>query len=266
MKKIMLIAAAAAGLVAMADGVESGVVGYTTMSLADTTNEGKYYIAGCQFSDTTTAGEDIPVRKLCTLADVTPGTYRTRNTDAPQLQLWTGNGYTTYYYISDANLVAGGSGTAWASGRNEAPDSAKFTIGNAFWLYLPKGTVTGSGSATFAGSVNLELLSKTFDVGNTEYIMMLNPYPVDLTFDMITTQGLTPRTYRNRNTDAPQIQVWTGAGYNTFYYISDATLADSTKGTAWASGRNAATGVVAGVGCGFWVKSATTGTITISCP
>ena len=33
MKKIMLIAAAAAGLVAMADGVESGVVGYNTVTI-----------------------------------------------------------------------------------------------------------------------------------------------------------------------------------------------------------------------------------------
>ena len=32
-KKIMLIAAAAAGLVAMADGVESGVVGFNTVTI-----------------------------------------------------------------------------------------------------------------------------------------------------------------------------------------------------------------------------------------
>jgi len=33
MKKIMLIAVAAAGLVAMADGVESGVVGFNTVTI-----------------------------------------------------------------------------------------------------------------------------------------------------------------------------------------------------------------------------------------
>ena len=78
MKKIMLIAAAAAGLVAIADGVESGVVGYNTVTIdkqwtimsvnftkpdgtAMTINEAFPYVAGMS-QGTSGAGDEINIQ------------------------------------------------------------------------------------------------------------------------------------------------------------------------------------------------------------
>ena len=78
MKKIMLIAAAAAGLVAMADGVESGVVGYNTVTIdkqwtimsvnftkpdgtAMTINEAFPYVEGMT-QGTSGAGDEIQIQ------------------------------------------------------------------------------------------------------------------------------------------------------------------------------------------------------------
>ena len=56
---------------------------------------------------------------------------------------------------------------------------------------------------------------------------------------------------------APQIQVQSTAGYNTYYYLNDAYIeaTDSTK-QGWADGAGNYVEPTVAVGAGFWVKSA----------
>ena len=277
MKKVMFATALAAfcGAV-MADGsIESqNIVGYNTITIADTSTKDQFYIAGCQFKDANSAGQTIAVSDLVKFTGVTPGTVKTK-ASAPQLQVWNpaADAYSwKYYYVSDATLQAGGTGTAWipVSGKIETTDTV--ALGTAFWLKVPQGKADGgTATATFAGEVLTDAKTKTFTVGkDNEYCLIINPFPVALTIDMLSASGLVPATVKTK-ASAPQIQVWdqSAEGYaKKFYYVSDANLTAGGTGTAWipVSGKNQATGTIADVGCGFWVKSSAEATLTITIP
>ena len=276
MKKLMFALVAAGAAAVMADAIESqNIVGYNTITIADTSAKDQFYIAGCQFKDANSAGQTIAVSDLVKFTGVTPGTAKTKSTAAPQLQVWdpAANGYLLkYYYVSDATLQAGGTGIGWipAAGKIETTDTV--ALGTAFWLKLPKNSANGgTGTATFAGEVLTSAKTKTFTIGkDNEYYLIINPFPVALTIDMVTASGLVPATVKTK-TLAPQIQVWDQAaeGYTKkFYYVSDAALIAGGTGTAWipSAGKNEATGTIADVGCGFWVKSSAEATLTITIP
>ena len=64
-------------------------------------------------------------------------------------------------------------------------------------------------------------------------------------------------------TDAPQIQVWNGTGYDMYFYINDA--GDNYDETGWAGlDGYVATGVVADSTKGMWIKAPQAGTITFN--
>ena len=253
MKKIMLIAAAAAGLAVMADGVESGIVGYNTISIA----ANSWYLIGTQFKDVTSETDAIPINKLCSVNGVEAGTFANRN-DALQMQVYNGTGYTTYYYISDAT---GATGPCWTNTRRALADTVTLPLGSAFWMKTPV-TVQDGANVLVAGGVKMDATTKDVSVGASEWTQVANPFPVELTLGSLTTSGLTAGTFANRN-NAPQIQVYNGVGYTTYYYISDATGA---TGNTWTNTRRALadTTVLASVGQGFWVKSSVVGTLTFA--
>ena len=233
------------GAVLADSAVESGTVGYSTTSI----EAGKFYMIATQFQGVNGTAGTIAINDLVKLTNVTPGTFSTRTTTAPHIQVWNGSGYKHYYYISDATLADSTKGNAWASARSATTDTIE--LGKAFWFT--------------AISVESDAdPSKSVSVGDSAFVMVGNPFPTALTFDMLTTTGITPGTFATRTTAAPHIQVWNGTGYKHYYYISDATLPDSTKGNAWAAARSAATGTLAEVGQGFWVQSATAGTLTMT--
>ena len=182
--------------------------------------------------------------------------FSQRTTSAAQIQYWTGSGYAYFYYISDAT---GQSGDCWASGKSLA--TRKIPVGAGFWFKTPE-TISSGATASFAGAVISSDAAKDIDVGGTQWVMVSNPFPVPLTGNMITTSGLVASTFAKRTTDAPQMQVWTGAGYKYYYYISDAT---GQTEDCWASGKTrVTTAVLADVGQAFWVKSSTAGKLSFN--
>ena len=209
-----------------------------------------------QFKTTGAETDEIAINDLVKLTNVTPGTFSTRTTAAPHIQVWNGTGYTHYFYISDA--TGGEASGCWA--RTKAKATEKISLGKGFWFSAP--SVEDGAVATFAGEVKSDANTKEIAIGNTEFVIVGNPFPVDLTFEKMTTKGLIPGTFSTRTTTAPHMQVWNGTGYTHYFYISDAT-GGSASGS-WARTKAAATGVFAKVGEGFWIQSASEGSITIS--
>jgi hypothetical protein len=255
MKKLMIAAAAAlCATVGLSNSVESAnVVGYMTTAIEGN----KWYLIGTQFKGVGKATDEIPINNLCSITGVEPATFATKNTGL-QIQVYNGVGYTIYSYISDAT---GATGPCWTNSRRPLADTVTIPLGTAFWLKTPA-TVSEGASITVAGAVKTDATSVTVTVGENEWTQVANPFPTDLTISMITTEGLTPATFATKNS-GPQIQVYNGVGYTIYSYISDATGA---TGPCWTNTRRplADSSVIAQAGKGFWVKSASSGTLTIS--
>ena len=238
-------------MTAKADVQSANTVGFNTI----TVEAGKWYMIGTQFKGIGEASGEIAINDLVKLSNVPASTFSKRTTDAPQIQFWNGTTYAYYYYISDASSQTE---PVWATGKTKA--TAKFPLGKGFWFKAPPSVDTGA-TMTFAGEVMLDATSIDIDIGTTEWVMISNPFPTELTWDMITTSGVQPSTFSKRTTEAPQMQVWTGDTYKYYYYISDAS---GQSEPVWASGKTKASGVAAAIGGAFWVKSSTAGKLTIS--
>ena len=251
MKKLMFTAAAAlCATVGLA--IESAnTVGYNTTSVA----ADSWYMVATQFKGVGQTTDVMPVNQLCGVSGIDAVTFANRN-NGLQIQVYNGTGYTIYYYISDAT---GATGPVWANTRRPVADTVTIPLGSAFWLKTPA-TVGADASVTVAGEVKTDAKTKTIDVGASEWTQVANPFPTDLTIEMITTTGLTPATFATRNS-GPQIQVYNGSGYTIYYYISDATGA---TGPVWANTRRPSTGKIANAGQGFWVKSSSAGSLTFT--
>ena len=180
------------------------------------------------------------------------GGYDTMLTDAPQLQVWTGNGYALYYYINDAGDNMDESGWADGSGYIAAGTVA---CGTGYWYKAPgeASTFTLPGQVLDAATVTKNITANHFD-------LIGNPYPTNLRLTEISST-FKPGVYDTMLTDAPQLQVWTGNGYALYYLINDA--GDNMDETGWADGSGyIATGVVADPTKGMWIKSPEAGSIT----
>ena len=258
-KKIMAVATAVVGTVAMADGiVSSSVVGYSTQGIAG----GKLNCVSLQFADVGGSGDVASIANLST-SGLTAGVYDTMSTDAPCIMIYDGvGGYNYYYYISDAYDADGNETTAWADTNGDAVDSTE-TLGTGFWLRIPEATCS-TGSLTEAGEVS-SAATTTIDIA-AGLTLAGNPYPTALSMSNVVTAGLVAGSYDTMSTDAPCIMIYDGVGgYNYYYYISDAYDADGNETTAWAdTNGDEATGNIATTGEGFWVRSASAGTLTFS--
>ena len=214
-------------------------------------------MVGTQFKGVGQTDGVIPVNQLCQVSGVDAVPFASRN-NGLQIQVYNGSGYTTYFYISDAT---GATGPCWTNSRRPLADSVTINLGSAFWLKTPA-TVAANATATIAGEVKMDAKTATVAVGSAEWTQVASPFPVDLTMGMITAEGLTAGTFADRN-NAPQIQVYNGSGYTTYFYISDATGA---TGPCWTNSRRplAENSVIAAAGKGFWVKASMAGTLTFT--
>ena len=239
--------------VSLAELASANIVGYTTTPIEGN----KWYMIGTQFKGVGQGNSVIPVNQLCNVTGVDAVPFETRN-NGLQIQVYNGSGYTTYFYISNAT---GATGPCWTNSRRPLADSVTVNLGSAFWLKTPA-SVAANASATIAGEVKTDATTASATVGESEWTQVACPFPVDLTMGMISTEGLTPGTFADRN-NAPQIQVYNGSGYTTYFYISDATEATAP---CWTNSRRplAETATVAAAGKGFWVKASMSGTLTFT--
>ena len=254
MKKLMFAMAAAAGLMAFGEGIESNnTVGYSTTSVAADT----WYMAGVQFTDTAT-GTGI------SLQDFMKGDFEATSFwdddlgDAPQVQIYGPGGYTAYYYFNDATAGANEI-TAWSDGNGDAVD-VTLSPGQALWFKNPSAAC----SVTFAGQVlaaGTKEVSCTADAWN----MIANPYPTPLALNSENiTWNVSPTSYWDDPLGAaPQIQIYGASGYTAYYYFSDAT-SGANEITAWADGNGDAVAISAPVGGALWFKASDATTVTFA--
>ena len=250
-QKLMMALAVCGAVLSVYGAVQSGIVGYNTISL----EAGKWYLVAPQFKDVASDTATVDLLSNVKFEGLTAVPFTSRASGA-QIQVFNpaSQSYTIYYYISDSK-----EGTAWARTKNNVPTEIPLSLGEGFWLKV--GGVDENGAAlTVQGSVYSET-SKTAEVGASgEWQILCNPYPVALDWSALTTAGIEAAPFANRATLCPQIQVYNASSqaYTIFYYISD-----SKEGIAWARTKNnLASGTMAEVGQAFWVKSPTTGTLT----
>ena len=235
--------------------VSSDIVGYATQSIAG----GKLNCAALQFAGI--GSENATLANLSS-AGLTPGVYDSMETEAPCIMIYNGVGYDYYYYISD-----GDDGTerfdltGWTDdGGNLAGEVGIPSTG--FWLRIPAATCT-EGTLTEAGVVeNDATATVTIAAGLT---LAGNPYPKALDLSAVVTTGLVAGVYDSMETEAPCIMIYNGVGYNYYYYIADGD--DGTERfdlTGWTDDGGNLVDVVAPAGVGFWLRSASAGSLTFA--
>ena len=228
----------------------SNIVGYATTPSQ---------IAANKFTLGTTSFEGVGQNAVVSISNLltttaAPGSYDTMDTSAPQLQVWTGNGYALYYYINDAGDNMDETGWSDANGYIASTTAA---CGTGYWYKVPQ---TAS-DYTLSGQV-LETSTVTKNITANHFDLIGNPYPTGLQLTTLTTT-LAPGSYDTMDTSAPQLQVWIGSGYALYYYINDA--GDNMDETGWSDANGyIATGVVADSTKGMWIKAPQAGTITFN--
>ena len=244
MKKIMLIAAAAAGLVASAE-VASGVVGYNTVTI-----DKQWTIMSVNF--TKPDGSAMTINEAFPYVEgMTQGTSGAGD----EIQIQNGTGGYDIYYMSNGRV---GKATYDTVGKWVADaDSSKAATrtlppGTAFW-YGAKNYSTPF-VVTVAGGV-ISDASKTIAI-NQQYTHIANPYPVPLKLNESIgfVEGMTQGT--SGAGDEIQIQNATG-GYD-IYYMSNGRVGKATYDTVgkWVADADSskATNDAIPVGKGAWYK------------
>ena len=257
MKKIMLIAAAAAGFVAIADGVASGIVGYNQVTLKPGWN-----MLAVNYDAT---ADDNGIA----LQDLFPGEANglkggTGTGTADYLNVWENGDYTSYYL----SYTTKGSNTSknwkWVTAAGVVTN-VKFKPGTAFWYYSRN---VEDKSISFAGAVPVKA-SDTVEIANG-WNMLGNTFTSGLDLNNMGTEywaGSGAKGGTGTGT-ADYLNVWENGDY-TSYYLSYTTKGSNTsKNWKWVN----ASGVVpsndqVGLGGGTWYYHRGTGfTLSIDRP
>ena len=204
MKKLMVVAAVAAGLVASGDGIESAnTVGYqtTTVKANDMT------MIGIQFTDTGST-DCIAINSI--KGEFTAGLS---SGEADNLYVWDSvNGYTTYFFYRGEEPDAAYD-YKWYDVNNDAePTTDKIAPGQAMW-YVRLGTAM---DVTFCGEVLGS--DKALPVKANDMTMFCSPYPTAIPIQAIDvanpTAGLT-------SGEADNLYVWDATnGYTVYYFFA----------------------------------------------
>ena len=171
-------------------------------------------------------------------------------------------GYDNYYFISDAYDADGNEVTGWANFSGDLADD-EIVVGTGFWMSIPE-ALCSTGLMTEAGQV-LTAATATIDIA-TGLTLAANPFPKALNLASAITSGIEPGIYDTMESEAPCLMIYDGnAGYDNYYYISDAFDADGNEVTGWANfSGDIVYDDVAPAGTGFWVSSPSAGTMTFS--
>ena len=202
MKKLMFVAAVAAGLVASGDGIESAnTVGYqtTTVKANDMT------MIGIQFTDTgSTDGISINSIKGDFTAGLSSG-------EADNLYVWDATkGYTVYFFYRGEDPDPAYD-YKWYDLENDAePTTDKIAPGQAMW-FVRLGTAT---DVTFSGEVLGS--DKAIPVKANDMTMFCSPYPTAVAIQDINVANPTAGLSSG---EADNLYVWSAAkGYTVYFY------------------------------------------------
>ena len=162
-----------------------------------------------------------------------------------------------YYYLNDAYVEATDSTKlGWADAGGNYVNLA-LTPGTAVWVKVPG----GDAATTAVGAVATDDLVPVTVPAN-KFTLVGNAFPVAVTLNgpQMTCDGIKSVDYDDAfafQLTAPQIQVQSAGGYDTYYYLNDAYVeADGSMKSGWADGFGNYVEPSIKVGAGFWVKSA----------
>ena len=166
MKKIMTIAAAAAAMLAVADGVESGIVGYKQIAV----NAGTMVGMGVQFNDTATENS-IAVKDLISIPAADQKGANGLAATADQIWVWdvANTAWKKYFFRKQGTNVIG-----WCKQGETAVTAETLNNGDGFFFKRP----TGSGATvTLNGAVNLVDPTVPVSVAAGTMTFMTYPWP-----------------------------------------------------------------------------------------
>ena len=246
MKKLMFAAAALAAGVAFAEETatsiqSANVVGYVTREVV----RNSYNMLAIQFQDPASIVEAGDIGKAITtdlpcldfadydLPDFPKIMIKTSDTDAAYGK--------NFYYLCDSEFdddVELPSG--WYTSDEEEPSAEDLiALGRGFWLVIPNDEElypNDKYTVTFAGQVPTTTKSLSVPVVNNGYIMMANPFPVDLDFNKMITPsaGVPCLDFADYDLpDFPKIMIKTSdtdAAYGkNFYYLCDSEFDDDIE-------------------------------------
>ena len=245
MKKIMLIAAAAAGLVAMADGVESGVVGYNTVTI-----DKQWTIMSVNFTK--------PDGTAMTINEAFPyvsGMTQGASGSADEIQIQNETGGYDIYYMSNGKV---GKNTypeiveKWVKTGTSAVADRTMPPGTAFWYgaksYDPSFIVTVAGGVITDVTKNVPITKM--------YTHIANPYPVALSLNE--SIGFVEGMTQGASGAGDEIQIQTATGGYDIYYMSNGKVGKNTYSEIVGKWVKAGTTIAADasipVGKGAWYK------------
>lgn len=241
--------------VSLAELASANIVGYTTSTIQGTDEAGavKWHLLAIQFKDVTGSDDSIALKDALQMTSVPAyaGTWKTRQANAPTLQIWDGSGFVSYWYV--APECSGLAENAWVQNtKADVGATVKLKAGDAIW-FTAKNLGTGTGAITFSGSVKTES-SSTVAVGAGAWNMGSNPYPTTYSINnIIPSFDAYAGTWKTRQANAPTLQIWDGSGFVSYYYVAPACsgLAEN----AWVQNSKAATTATLAPGAGFWFKN-----------
>ena len=249
MKKLMITAAAAlcATLAVNAEGVESGIVGYSAEAVA----RGAYKAYTVRYLKPGDTSGKVAIQDLINQTNPGKGADATKLT-ADKLYIWNGSSYNLYYLHTSGKWCAEGSTT---------PTEDTVDFGTAF--FYKKGSLT-QGTATLSGEVYDGAESYTVSLPRGAMKFLTFPWPVEQTLEQIGACITNP----GKGTDstkltADKIYKWNGSSYDIYYRHTTAGWCAEGTTTAVEEGS-----VRFGINEGFFVKkgSLTAGGITFANP
>ncbi len=233
----------------------ANTVGYSTKDA----EQGKFIILGAQFDNVDGARM---VNGL--IAGVEGVAYDSENlfqTTAAQVQIPSANGYDTYYYLTDGWYDDNGSDgfkPGWCDDAGVLVD-AELIPAIALWLRSTPGNAT----ATVAGAVSED---SSVDVScPAVFALRANafPMPISINGDKMTSANIVGVAYDSENefqTTAPQLQVPSANGYDTYFYLTDGWYDDNGSDgfkPGWCDDAGVLVDNVIPVAQGFWTKGVT---------
>ncbi len=249
MKKIMLIAAAAIAGVAIADAVQSGIVGYNTVTLKPGWN-----MLAINYDAT---ADDNGIA----LQDLFPGEANglkggTGTTSADYLNVWENGDYTTYFLFYTTKGGNTSKNWKWVNGSGVVTD-VKFKSGKAFWYYSRNaadkalnvsGAVPVQSSDTLAIAAGWNMIGNIFTSG-----LDLNAKGTDYWSGSGAKGG-------TGTTSADYLNVWENGDYTTYFLFYTTKGGNTSKNWKWVNGSGVpATADQVGLGGGTWYYHRGTG-------
>ena len=230
-----------------AEVVSSNIVGYHKLDLSAGLN-----LIGSQFLSV--GGEDKDIQELI-VDDGGLAGLDENLLPQTELRVWTGTGYRTYGWDPDGDPSVPGSDHKWVDGDLNVV-TVDVPAGFSAWISSPSvktvtfaGEVVDGDTATQTIAGGLALLASPFpEATNLQSIQLDNSFPgLD--------ENLLPQT---------ELRVWTGTGYRTYGWDPDGDPSVPGSDHKWVDGDLNVVNVSIPMGNGFWIKSASGGTVTFS--